>query len=89
MFFQVHPDYRSIKYDLFNSAEDINVQGISKSTGRLIRAVYINDFDAELTQFVEQQGYEKWEHFSQASSSMSLEEPLQEISLRRDIGYKA
>ena len=86
VFFQVHPGYESIKFDLFNYAEEINVKGISKSTGRIIRAVYINDFDAELIQFVEHQVYEKWEHFSQENSSMSLEEPLQEIALPE--GYR-
>lgn len=81
VFFQVHPEFESIRFDLLTYAEEINVRGISKSTGRMIRAVYVNDFDLELSQYVEQQGYEKWSDFTQFDSSMSLKNCLPDISL--------
>jgi predicted N-acetyltransferase YhbS len=81
VFIQVHPDHSELRYVLFAYAEETDFQGISKSTGRLIRAVYVNDFDKELEQLAEESGYEKWENFAQEKASMNLEVPLPEVSL--------
>jgi predicted N-acetyltransferase YhbS len=81
VFIQVHPAHPQLRFELFAYAEETNFQGISKSTGRLIRAVYVNDFDKELEQLVGERGYEKWEDFSQEKASMALQAPLPRISL--------
>jgi predicted N-acetyltransferase YhbS len=81
VFIQVHPNHPELRFDLFEYAEDTNFSGMSKSTNRLFRAVYVNDFDKELEQLVIDRGYEKWEHFAQEKSSLLLDKPLQEITL--------
>jgi predicted N-acetyltransferase YhbS len=81
VFIQVHPAHPQLRFELFAYAEETNFQGVSKSTGRLIRVVYINDFDKELEQQVQEHGYEKWEKFAQEKASMMLDKPLPEVAL--------
>jgi predicted N-acetyltransferase YhbS len=85
VFLQVHPDYQDLRFDLFEYAEATNFSGISRSTGRLFRVVFINDFDQELEQMVQARGYEKWEKFVEENSCMLLEEPVPEYTLPK--GY--
>lgn len=81
VFIQTHPNHRELRFELFEYAEEVNFSGISHSTGRLIRVVFIEDFDQELEQHVQQRGYEKWENFAEGNSRMRLEAPLPEDTL--------
>jgi GNAT superfamily N-acetyltransferase len=77
----VHPDYRELRFQLVEYAEQTNFSGISRSTGRLFRVVYIEEFDRELEEFVKERGFEKWAHFDSYSSMLSLEKPIPECTL--------
>jgi len=76
VFIQVHPDYQDLKETLLDYAEENNFQGISRSTGRLIRAVYVNDFDEELEGMLVTRGYEKWENFADHNSRYLLDKAI-------------
>jgi N-acetylglutamate synthase-like GNAT family acetyltransferase len=80
IYFQVRPGYDHIKPMLFDYAEE-NFQGISQSTGKLIRAMYINEHDKTLTQLAESRGYEKWTDFSEDNSRYLLDKPVPEVPL--------
>lgn len=73
VFIQTHPDYPQLKETLLAYAEDTHFQGISQSTGRLFRAVYVNEFDKQLEAAVISRGYEKWEHFAETNSRILLD----------------
>ena len=79
-YFQVRPGYEHIKPAMFDYAEE-NFQGVSQSTGQLIRALYINDFDSTLSQLAESNGYEKWVDFAEGHSRFWLDKPVPEASL--------
>ena len=80
VYFQVRPGYEHIKTAMFDYAEE-NFQGISQSTGQLIRALYINDFDTTLSQLAEARGYEKWVDFAEGYSWYWLNKPVPEVDL--------
>jgi predicted N-acetyltransferase YhbS len=79
-YFQVRPGYEHLKPAMFDYAEE-SFQGISQSSGQLIRALYINDFDITLTQLAESRGYEKWVDFAEGHSRYWLDKPLPEADL--------
>ena len=79
-YFQVRPGYEHIKPAMFDYAEE-NFQGISQSTGRLIRALYVNDFDTTLSQLAELRGYEKWVEFAEGYSRYWLDKPVPVVNL--------
>ena len=79
-YFQVRPGYEHIKTAMFDYAEE-NFQGISQSTGQLIRALYINEFDTTLTQLAKTRGYEKWVDFSEGYTRYWMDKPVIEVSL--------
>jgi len=81
VFIQVHPDYPELRFDLFDYAEETNFSGISRSTGRLFRVVFINDFDPELEERAQSRGYEKWPDFVEESSSLKLDKPVPSYNL--------
>jgi len=72
VFIQVHPEYVHLKESLFDFAEETNYQGLSKSTGRLFRVVYVNDFDTVMEALVVSRGYERWDHFAEKNSRYLL-----------------
>jgi predicted N-acetyltransferase YhbS len=74
-YFQVRPGYEHIKPTMFDYAEE-HFQGISQSTGQLIRALYINDFDITLSQLAEARGYQKWVDFAEGHSRYWLDKPV-------------
>jgi len=79
-YFQVRPGYEHIKPTMFAYAE-ANFQGVSQSTGRLIRALYINDFDSTLSQLAESNGYEKWVDFAEGYSRFWLDKPVPDVDI--------
>jgi len=79
-YFQVRPGYKHIKKAMFDYAEE-NFQGVSQSTGQLIRALYINDFDTTLSQLAEARGYEKWVEFAEGYSRYWLDKPVPVVNL--------
>ena len=70
---QVRPGYEHIKPALLEYAEDIGYQGMSRSRGKLFRAVFVNDFDTEFEQIVAARGYERWEGFGEPHSTYPLD----------------
>ena len=80
VYFQLRPGYNHIKTNLYDYAEG-KFKGISQSTGRLIRAVYINDFDTESEEIAKSRGYQKWVDFGEQISRYLLDKPVPEISL--------
>jgi len=79
-YFQLRLGYEHIKAEMFAYAED-NFQGISQSTGKLIRALVINDFDTTLTQLAQDSGYERWVEFAEEKSRYILDKPVPEVAL--------
>lgn len=75
VFIQVLPGYGYLKEILLNYAEENNFQGISRSTGRLIRSVYVNEFDKDMETLLNARGYEKWEQFADENSRYLLDAP--------------
>jgi len=73
---QVHPGCDHFKAELLDYAEENGYQGISRSRGKLIRAVYVNNFDREFEQIVSARGYEKWPEFGQPNSVYPLDRKL-------------
>lgn len=80
VFFQIRPGYEYIKTRLFDFAEE-NFRGITENTERLIRAIYINDFDAELIAIAKAHGYHIWTEFGESMSRCLLNKPTPEIVL--------
>ena len=80
VYFQVRPGSEYIKPNLFDYAEE-NFQGISESTDRLIRAVYINDFDTPLEEIAKDRGYEIWVDNGEETSRLILDKPVPEVML--------
>ncbi len=80
VYFQLRPGYEHIKPLLFDYAEE-NFKGISKSAGRLIRAIYINDFDTPLEEIVKSRGYQKWIDYGEDMSTYNLTKPVPAASL--------
>jgi len=79
-YFQLRLGYEHIKAEMFAYAED-NFQGISQSTGKLIRALFINDFDTTLTQLAQDSGYERWVEFAEEKSRYILDKPVPKMAL--------
>lgn len=65
---QVRPGYEHLKAILLDYAEESGYQGISRSRGKLFRAVFVNDFDHEYEKIVAARGYERWEGFGEPHS---------------------
>ena len=80
VYFQLRPGYEQIKALLFDYAEE-TFKGISESTGRLIRAVYIHDFDTELEQVAKSRKYQKWADYGGDMSRFTLDKPVPKISM--------
>jgi GNAT superfamily N-acetyltransferase len=80
VYFQVRPGFEHLKPEMFAYAEE-NFQGISQSTGRLIRALYIHDFDTTLTQLAESKGYQRWDEFGEGTARFMLDQPIPESFL--------
>lgn len=80
VYFQLRPGYEHIKPLLFDYAEE-NFKGISKSAGRLIRAIYINDFDTPLEEIAKSRGYQKWIDYGEDMSTYNLTKPVPAASL--------
>jgi GNAT superfamily N-acetyltransferase len=80
VYFQLRPGYEHIKQVLFDYAEE-NFQGISESTGRLIRATYINDFDTQLEKIAKSRGYQKWVDYGEEMSRYILDKPVPNATL--------
>jgi predicted N-acetyltransferase YhbS len=79
-YFQIRPGYESIKPLMFDYAED-NFQGISQSTGSLIRALYIHEDDDGLSSLARSNGYERWRDFDETNSYYSLDRPIPQGSV--------
>lgn len=77
VYFQVRPRIEQVKPLMFGYAQD-HFQGISASTGRLIRAMFINEHDATLTGLATSHGYQRWDDFREDVSRYSLAKPLPE-----------
>lgn len=80
VFFQIHPGYEYIKTILFDYAED-NFRGITENTERSIRAIYINDFDADLIAIAKAHGYQIWPELGESMSRWLLNKPTPELGL--------
>lgn len=80
VFLQIRPGYEHIKRDLLDHAEKY-YGGTSVSTGRQIRAVYINELDPELEGMVSERGYEKWPDFGEGNSLYKSGWGIPEITL--------
>lgn len=79
-YFQVRPGFESVKQILFNYAEE-NFHGISQSTDRLIRVLYINEFDTYLEESARSRGYEKWPEHVEENSMYRLDKGVPEAAL--------
>jgi len=73
--FQVRPNYESIKPMMFEYAEQ-HFQGISQSTGRLIRALYIQEDNDALLEMARSGGYEHWRDFDDSHSWYPLDRAI-------------
>lgn len=79
-FFQVRPGYEFIKPLMFEYAEK-HYQGISQSTGRLIRTLYIHEDDETLSTLARSNGYEHWRDFDETNSLYPLDNPVPQVTL--------
>jgi len=79
-YFQVHPGFKSVKAILLDYAEE-NFQGISKSTGRQICALFICEFDTDLEESAHSRGYEKWSEHVEENSMYRLDKGVTEAAL--------
>lgn len=80
VYFQVRPGVEQVKYLMFDYAQE-KFEGVSASTGRLIRALFINEHDATLTELAASNGYERWDDFRDDVSRYLLLEPPPEPEL--------
>jgi predicted N-acetyltransferase YhbS len=79
-YFQVRPNYEFIKPLMFEYAEK-HYQGISQSTGRLIRTLYIHEDDDVLLKMAQSGGYEPWRDFDDHNAQLRLDQPIPQVSL--------
>ena len=79
-YFQIRPGFEKIKPQMFDYAEQ-HFEGVSQSTGRMIRALYLNDFDQESIEIAMARGYHPWAHFSEQHSIYRLEGVVPESPL--------
>jgi predicted N-acetyltransferase YhbS len=79
-YFQVRPGWESIKPLMFDYAEKY-YQGISQSTGRLIRALYIHEDDETLSALAHSNGYERWRDFDETNLRYPLDGPIPQATV--------
>ncbi len=80
VYFQVRPNHETIKPFMFDYAEK-NFQGISQSTGKLIRALFIHEDDQLLLAMAQSDGYEHWSDFDEYYSQYRLDKPIPQTPL--------
>ena len=78
--FQIRPGYEHLKPRIFDYLEK-TFQGLSKSTGRLIRGLLISELDSDMQEIAIQRGYERWENFGEASSIFFLDKEIPAVPL--------
>jgi len=79
-YYQVRPGFDCIKPVMFDYFET-HFKGLSKSTGRMIRALYIPDFDHAMTQIAVDRGYERWDDFKEPHAMYRLDSPVPHVKL--------
>lgn len=79
-YFQVSPGFEHIKADMFDYAE-ANFRGLSQSTGKQIRVLYINESDDAFNELAKGRGYEIWPDFAEENSRRLLDKPMPEVKL--------
>ncbi len=80
VYFQVRPGYDHIKKMMFEHAEE-NFHGISQSSGRLMRALYIHVSDTTLRELAQSHGYEVRPDFAEENCRFRLDKPIPEVAL--------
>jgi len=79
-FFQFHPEYRHLRTEMLDYAEQ-NLYGSSKADGRRILHAFVNDFDQPLGQLVQSRGYQRDPESDRPLYQFSIPDPFPEISL--------
>jgi GNAT superfamily N-acetyltransferase len=79
-FFQCHPDFRHLRLEMLDYAEQ-NLFGVSEKDGRRYLAVYVNDFEQEFQTLVQSRGYEKKADWTRPLYLFDIPEPFPTIPL--------
>ena len=79
-FFQFHPDYRHLRTEMLDYTEQ-NLYGSSKSDGRRILHVFVNDFDQPLRQLVQSRGYQRLPEEDRPLYQFAVPDPFPVIEL--------
>jgi len=80
-FFQFHPDYRHLKNDMLDYAEN-NLYKTSKD-GKKIVCAFVNDMDDDFIALVKSHGYEKNDAESRVMCQYVIPDPFPEIQLHQ------
>lgn len=78
---EVRPGYDNLKPELLTWAEENGYNGMSRSRGKLFRAVYIYENDEDFESEAQSRGYEKWAEFGEPHSVFDLRRPIPAPSL--------
>jgi GNAT superfamily N-acetyltransferase len=79
-FFQFHPDYRYLREEMLNYAEE-NLSGVAQKDGRKYLNAFVNDYDEEFISLVQARGYEKKADWKRPMYRLDIPDPFPTITL--------
>jgi ribosomal protein S18 acetylase RimI-like enzyme len=79
-FFQFHPDYRYLREEMLNYAEE-NLSGVSDKDGRKYLNAFVNDYDQDFTALVQARGYEKKADWKRPLYRLDIPDPFPAVPL--------
>ncbi len=77
-FFQFNPEYRHLRREMLDYAEE-NLVGTSQTSGKKYLNTYINDYDSEFIDLVNERGYSRDMERTRPISRCEIQSPFPEI----------
>jgi GNAT superfamily N-acetyltransferase len=87
VFFQLHPEYSSLKPEMLNYAEE-QLYGTSETGQRFVHA-FVNDFDEQLIGLVQSRGYHRQPDHDRIGLQLVIPDPFPEITLPEGFRLKS
>lgn len=79
-FFEFHPEYRFLREEMLEYAEN-HLTGVSSKDGRNYLLAYVNDYDEQLISLLEERGYQRDPDENRPLYHLAIPDPFPEIHL--------
>lgn len=87
-FFQFHSDYRRLREEMLDYAEN-NLAGVSSKDERKYLCVYVNDNNEEFVSLVQERGYERDPDGDRPMAKFDIPDPFPQITLPEGFSLKS